>query len=89
MAKISQPVHRTLNCTEAKKRYRKKDYLNQWMALGMSVFGIPIGIIFSLAFGNFAYIGIPIGMSLGMAIGASKDQEVAKENRQLPLEYFI
>ena len=49
-------------------------YRNLWMALGMSVFGVPFGVAFSSALGNFAFIGIglPIGMSIGIAIGTKK-----------------
>jgi hypothetical protein len=63
----------------------KHHYRNLWMALGMSVFGIPMGVAFGAALGNMAFLGIglPIGMSVGLAVGSGMDQKAAKEGRQL------
>lgn len=63
----------------------KNYYRNQWMALGMTVFGLPMGMAFAFALDNMAFlaIGLPIGMPIGMAIGANKDEQAAKEGRQL------
>ena len=60
-------------------------YRNMWMVLGMSIFGIPFGLMFSMALNNFAFIGIglPMGMPIGMAVGASMDKKAAEEGRQL------
>jgi len=62
-----------------------KYYQNQWMGLGMMIFGIPFGFMFSSSFDNFAFIGIglPIGLSLGIAIGTEKDKKAKAEGRQL------
>lgn len=66
----------------------KNYYRNQWMVLGMTVFGLPLGLVFSFAIGNIAFlpIGLPIGMPIGMAVGANLDQKAAKEGRQLDAE---
>lgn len=63
----------------------KDHYRNQWMALGMAVFGIPMGVAFSVSLGNYGFIGIglPIGLAIGMAVGADMDKKTAKEGRQL------
>lgn len=60
-------------------------YTTMWMALGMSAFGIPMGAAFGAATDNMGLlgIGIPIGMSLGIAIGAQKDAQAAKNGLQL------
>lgn len=62
-------------------------YQTQWMALGMSVFGIPFGLVFALALDNFAFfaIGLPIGMSIGIAVGSSYDNKAREEGRVLEL----
>lgn len=63
----------------------KNHYRNLWMALGMSVFGIPMGVALGAGLGNMAFLGIglPIGMSIGLALGSGMDQKAAKEGRQL------
>lgn len=60
-------------------------YRMKWMALGMTIFGLPIGLMFSMLIDNFAYlaIGLPIGMPIGMAVGGGMDQKAAQEGRQL------
>lgn len=78
-SKLADSVQKRLNLTAPNY------FQNQWMGLGMLVFGIPMGVVFSTSFGNFAFIGIgiPIGLSLGMAIGAEKDKKAKAEGRQL------
>jgi hypothetical protein len=50
----------------------KRQTMGQGMAIGMVLF-IPFGIIFSILIGNFAWIGwgLPLGVSVGVAIGES------------------
>lgn len=64
-----------------------KYYQNQWMGIGMVVFGMPFGFIFSTTLGNFAFIGIgiPIGLALGIAIGTEKDKKAKEEGTQLDI----
>lgn len=63
-------------------------YQNNWMIIGMSVFGIPLGVAFGLSQDNMAFIGIglPLGMVIGIAIGKSMDKKAKEENRQLNVE---
>ncbi len=63
-------------------------YRNHWMVLGLTVFGMPFGIIMSLLLGNFGYIGIglAIGIPIGMAFGKQLDNKAAQEGRQLSFE---
>jgi hypothetical protein len=58
------------------------------MAIGMSAFGIPLGVAFGASLGNMGLlgIGIPIGMVFGMAIGSGMDKKAIQEGRQLDLE---
>jgi len=69
----------------------KNHYQAQWMVLGMTVFGIPMGVAFGAALNNMAFIGIglPIGMSIGIAIGNSKDKEASEKGKQLDWESKI
>ena len=66
----------------------KNLYRNRWMAIGMTAFGVPLGVVFGSSLGNNGLlgIGIPIGMVIGMAIGAGMDKKAFEEGRQLDLE---
>lgn len=66
----------------------KDHYRNMWMALGMTIFGIPFGVAFGAALNNYAFIGvgIPIGFGIGIAVGSKKDNEAHEEGRQLDVE---
>jgi len=50
----------------------KRQAMSKGMAIGMGIF-IPFGIIFSILIGNFAFVGlgIPLAVSVGVAIGES------------------
>ena len=60
-------------------------YQTLWLALGMTIFGIPMGLVFGMALDNLAFLGIglPIGMTIGIGIGNAKDAEALKQGRQL------
>lgn len=63
-------------------------YQHTWMALGMTVFGLPFGAIFGMSMDNMAFLGIglPIGMAIGIAIGTSMDSKAKEEGRQLAVD---
>ncbi|MCZ8227918.1 hypothetical protein [Flavobacterium sp.] len=63
-------------------------YRNLWTALGLSVFGLPIGSIFGLTFrnGGLLGIGLPIGMLIGIVVGLQMDKKAFEEGRQLAIE---
>ena len=60
-------------------------YRKLWMILGMSSFGIPLGVVFGISIGNLALLGIgmPIGMAIGIGIGSIMDKKANTEGRQL------
>lgn len=66
----------------------KNYYKKLWMVLGMSAFGIPMGVAFGLSIGNLGMLGIglPIGMGIGVAAGTVMDNKAFKEGRQLDFE---
>lgn len=85
---IRTSLSKTLNRLEKElKIVTKNHFQTSWMAIGMSVFGIPLGAAFGASQDNMAFIGvgIPIGMVIGMAIGASMDKKALKEGRQLDI----
>ena len=65
----------------------KNHFRNTWLAVGMAVFGIPLGVAFGASLGNMAFLGIglPIGMAIGIAVGSGMDKKAAEEGRQLDL----
>jgi hypothetical protein len=54
------------------------------MAIGMAVFGIPLGVVFGMSPGNMAFIGI--GLPIGLGVGSEKDKKAFREDRQLDIE---
>ncbi len=66
----------------------KNYYRNLWLALGMSVFGLPLGVILSAILDNTISIaiGLPIGLAIGLAVGAEMDKRALENNKQLELE---
>lgn len=66
----------------------KNYYKKLWLALGMTAFGLPIGVAFGLIMKNMGLIGIglPIGLGLGVAIGTSMDKKALQEGRQIDAE---
>ncbi len=65
-----------------------KYYRKLWMVLGMSAFGIPLGVAFGLSVGNLGMLGIglPIGMAMGVGVGSTMDKKALNEGRQLNFE---
>ena len=66
----------------------KNYYRKLWMLLGMSTFGIPIGLALGLSVNNMGLFasGLPIGMGLGIGVGALIDKKAFNDNRQLNIE---
>jgi hypothetical protein len=66
----------------------RNHYLNLWMVLGMSAFGVPLGVVWGTTSGTMANLGIglPIGMAIGIAVGAVLDGKARREGRQLDLD---
>jgi hypothetical protein len=66
-------------------------YRHSWLAIGMAVFGVPLGVAFGTSLGNMGFIGIglPIGMAIGAAVGSGMDKKALQEGRQLDIEIKI
>jgi uncharacterized oligopeptide transporter (OPT) family protein len=60
-------------------------YQALWLVLGMSDFGMPLGVAFGAVMGNMALLGIglPVGISIGITIGIGMDTKAKNEGRQL------
>lgn len=70
------------------KLFPKNAMMTRWMAIGMAIFGVPMGVVYGLVLDNMAFmgVGISIGLSLGVGIGISLDKKIKKEGRQLNVE---
>ena len=66
----------------------KNYYRNLWLALGMTSFGLPIGVAIGLSTGNMGLlaIGLPIGLALGVIVGSRLDKKAFDEGRQLQVD---
>jgi hypothetical protein len=81
--------NRVIKLIEKKHKIVPKNYYKKlWMVLGMSAFGIPMGVLFGLSIGNMGMLGIglPIGMAIGVGLGSSMDKKAYNEGRQLDFE---
>jgi hypothetical protein len=86
---IKEKENRIIKLIEKKHKIVPINYYRKlWMILGMSVFGIPLGLGFGLSIGNFGMlaIGIGIGMAIGVGVGTSMDKKAFNEGRQLDFE---
>ena len=86
---IKRSQIKILQIIEKEQKLIPKNYYKKtWLALGMSAFGIPIGVAFGFALDNMAFlaIGLPIGLALGMVVGAQLDKKAEKEGRQMNIE---
>jgi len=66
----------------------KNHYRKLWLVLGMSAFGLPLGVVFGLSMGNIGLmaIGLPIGMGIGVAVGTAMDNKARAAGKQLEVE---
>jgi hypothetical protein len=66
----------------------KNYYRTLWTVLGMSAFGIPLGVAFGTAMKNMGMLGLglPIGLAIGLALGTRLDKKAADEGRQMDFE---
>jgi hypothetical protein len=81
--------NRVIKLIEKKHKIVPKNYYKKlWMVLGMSAFGIPMGVLLGLSIGNMGMLGIglPIGMAIGVGLGSSMDKKAYNEGRQLDFE---
>ncbi|WP_075590981.1 hypothetical protein [Labilibacter marinus] len=62
-------------------------YKHRWLALGMVVFGLPMGIVIGPIIGNIGFmgVGLPIGLMIGAVLGAQKDKKALAEGKQLDI----
>ncbi|MCZ4408363.1 hypothetical protein O3Q51_06055 [Cryomorphaceae bacterium 1068] len=88
-SQLQKKRYNILQVLEKKEKLvAKNHYRNLWMALGMVIFGLPIGMAIAGGAGNMGMfaIGLPIGIPFGMAVGTQKDKKAAEEGRQLAIE---
>lgn len=86
---IKENENRIVELVEKRHKIISKNFYKKlWMVLGMSAFGIPIGVTFSLSIGNYGLlaIGIGVGMAVGVGVGSSMDKKAFDEGRQLNIE---
>jgi hypothetical protein len=52
-------------------------YRKLWFVLGMTAFGLPIGVAIGMSLGNIGLLGVglPIGMAIGFGVGSRLDKK--------------
>ncbi|WP_273300525.1 hypothetical protein [Zunongwangia profunda] len=88
-SQIRKSQFKMIQVLEKEQKLVPKNYYRKiWLVLGMSAFGLPLGVVFGFALDNMAFLGIglPIGMVIGMAFGAQMDKKAEKEGRQINME---
>lgn len=86
---IKKKQNKIIRLTEKELKIVPKNYYrNLWMVLGMSAFGIPLGVAFGLSMGNIGLlaIGLPIGMGIGVLVGSKLDKKASESGKQLDIE---
>lgn len=89
MQLIKKKQNKTIRLTEKELKIVPKNYYrNLWMALGMSAFGLPLGVAFGLSVGNIGLlaIGLPIGLAIGVLVGSKLDKKAFESGKQLDIE---
>ncbi|SFT90756.1 hypothetical protein SAMN05216474_3087 [Lishizhenia tianjinensis] len=84
--RVSQ--NRILSKLERKaKIVTKHHYRNMWLALGLGVFGVPIGVVLSSVLDNSGLIGVgfPFGMLIGIVLGNQMDKKAAAKGNQIDI----
>lgn len=79
-----------IRLVEKKHKIVPKNYYRKfWLVLGMSTFGLPLGVVVGVVImeniGMLA-IGLPLGMIIGHAVGSIMDKKAFKEGRQLNID---
>lgn len=70
------------------KLVTRNHYRNMWMAIGLAVFGIPMGVAIGFIIDNIGLLGIglPFGFLFGLIVGNILDKKAIEEDRQLPVD---
>jgi ABC-type phosphate/phosphonate transport system permease subunit len=86
---LKEKENKIIRLSEKRHKVVPRNYYRKlWMILGMSAFGIPMGVAFGISLGNLGLLGLglPIGMAVGVGVGSMMDKKALQEGRQLDFE---
>lgn len=63
-------------------------YQRMWTAIGITAFGLPMGIVFGVILNNLACmaLALPMGLLFGIMIGSSLDKKALLSGKQLDID---
>ena len=86
---IKRSENKVVKFIEKEHKIVPKNYYRKlWLIMGISGFGIPLGVAGGLSLGHMGMsgLGFPIGMAVGIGVGSKMDKKAFEEGRQLDLE---
>ena len=63
-------------------------YQRMWVAIGITAFGLPMGVVFGVILNNLACmaLALPMGLLFGIIIGSSLDKKAMLSGKQLDID---
>ena len=63
-------------------------YQRMWVAIGITAFGLPMGVVFGVILDNLACmaLALPMGLLFGIIIGSSLDKKAMLSGKQLDID---
>ena len=63
-------------------------YQRMWMVIGVTAFGLPMGVVFGVILDNLACmaLALPMGLLFGIMVGSNMDKKALLSGKQLDID---
>ena len=63
-------------------------YQRMWVAIGITAFGLPMGVVFGVILDNLACmsLALPMGLLFGIIVGSTLDKKAMMSGKQLDID---